>query len=244
MTDLLERESSTPLYVQLTNILREKIEKGEWRANQKIPSENDLNRIYGISRMTARQVLAQLVNEGLLFRVQGKGTFVAPEKIGTRSPAYKGIREQLEQMGYQTETTTLGRDLVVADNRVARHLGLPEGGRVHQVLRLRTVEGEPISLHESFIPEHLAPDFEEHDPAGQQLCVILEESYGLRMGRVVETLESGRASTKEARLLQVSRNAPLLLLQQEISDPRGVRFEYSRIIFRGDKIRLEFEYDL
>lgn len=244
MSDLLKRESSIPLYVQLANILRDKIEHGQWVPNQKIPSENELNHLYGISRMTVRQVLAQLVNEGLLFRVQGKGTFVAPRKIGTRSPAYKGIREQLEQMGYQTRTTLLSKELVVADNRVGRHLGLPEGERVHVVRRLRTVEEEPISLHESYIPERLAGGLERFDTAAQQLCVVLEENYGLHMGHIMETLESGSATAKDAKLLGVSRNAPLLLLQQEISDPNGVRFEYSRIIFRGDKIRLEFEYRL
>lgn len=241
-TEVLDRESSTPLYVQLADILRAKIERGEWKPNHRIPSENDLNKMYGISRMTARQVLAQLVNEDLLFRVQGKGTFVAPRKIATRSPAYKGIREQLEQMGYQTETELLVNELVPAGAQVTRHL--PGAERVHHLLRLRRVEGEPISLHESFVPEHLAPTLPEHDAASQQLCVILEEHFDLRMSKVTESLESVRASSQESRLLGVSRNAPLLLLQQSIRNPDGVPFEYSRIVFRGDRIRLEFEYDL
>lgn len=93
----LDRGGSTPLYVQLANLRRGKIERGEWRPDQKIPSENELNRMYWISRMTARQVLAQLVHEELLFRVQGKGTFVAHRKIGATSPAYLGIREQLQR---------------------------------------------------------------------------------------------------------------------------------------------------
>ena len=244
MSELLDREGSTPLYVQLTNILRDKIDHTEWKPNQKIPSENDLNRIYGISRMTARQVLAQLVNEGLLFRVQGKGTFVAPRKIGTRSPAYKGIREQLEQLGYETTTTLLSMDLVVADNLVGRSLGLHPGDQVYVMRRLRHVEREPISLHVSYIPEQLAAGLDQYDTVKQQLCVVLEENYDLRMGHVKETLESTSASSAEAKLLGVSRGAPLLLLQQRIASPSGVLFEHSKIVFRGDKIRLEFDYEL
>jgi DNA-binding transcriptional MocR family regulator len=76
----LNRGGSTPLYLQLGALLRDKIKRGEWRPDQKIPSENELNRMYGISRITTRQVLEVLVHEQLLFRVPGKGTFVAPER--------------------------------------------------------------------------------------------------------------------------------------------------------------------
>ena len=107
MTDQLQRDSAVPLYVQLEQVLRAKIASGEWKPNQRIPSENELNRMYGLSRMTARGVLTTLVNEGVLFRVPGKGTFLAPVKIDAISPAYGGVREQLEAMGYQTTTAVL-----------------------------------------------------------------------------------------------------------------------------------------
>src|SRR4051794_27153720 len=103
----LDRSSATPIYVQLANLLRAKIEAGDWKPGERIPSENELTQTFGIARMTGRQVLEQLVDEGLLFRVPGKGTFVAQPKIDTRSPAYVGIREQLEAMGYATSTHLL-----------------------------------------------------------------------------------------------------------------------------------------
>jgi GntR family transcriptional regulator len=240
----LDRNGSTPLYIQLANVLREKIERGEWKPDQKIPSENELNRMYGISRMTARQVLAQLVNEELLFRVQGKGTFVAHRKIGTRSPAYMGIREQLERMGYATTTTVLSSEVVPADVRVAEHLRISPDDAVYRVRRIRLIENEPISLHTSFVPKRLANDLDADDLVNRQLCVILENEYGLRMSRVNESLESTLPTADEAKLLRIRRTTPLLLLRQEISDPRGQEFEYSRILFRGDKIRLDFQYNL
>ena len=134
-SETLDRDASIPLYLQLAGLLRGRIERGEWQAGQKIPSENELNRLYGVSRMTARQVLAQLVNENLLFRVQGKGTFVAHPKISTRSPAYKGIREQLEGMGYAVATKVLADKVVPADEPVARALRIPVGERVHEIRR-------------------------------------------------------------------------------------------------------------
>ncbi|WP_378147082.1 GntR family transcriptional regulator [Cnuibacter sp. UC19_7] len=244
MTEVLDRNSATPLYVQLSDLIRDKITRGEWVPDQKIPSENEFNTLYGISRMTARQVLARLVDEGLLFRVQGKGTFVSRRKISTRSPSYMGIREQLEQQGYATSTEILSEQLIDADARVARELGLAEGTPVYAIRRLRRVEDTPISLHESYVPESLAPGITERDLASQQLCTVLELDYDLQMAHVTETLETSAASKAEAKLFGNRAGTPLLLLEQRISSASGVPFEFARIHFRGDMIRLEFHYDL
>jgi GntR family transcriptional regulator len=242
--DVLDRNSAIPLYVQLTDLIRDKITSGEWVPDQKIPSENEFNTLFGISRMTARQVLARLVDEGLLFRVQGKGTFVSHRKISTRSPSYMGIREQLEQKGYATSTEILSEALVEADARVARELGLEEGTPVYAIRRLRRVDDTPISLHESYVPEALAPGIIDRDLATQQLCTVLELDYSLQMAKVTETLETAAANKSEAKLFGNRVGTPLLLLEQRISSPLGVAFEFSRIHFRGDMIRLEFHYDL
>jgi len=244
MTEKLDRDSATPLYIQLADVIRNKIIGGEWVPDQKIPSENELNQIYGISRMTARQVLARLVDEGLLFRVQGKGTFVSRRKISTRSPSYQGIREQLEQQGYATTTEVLENTLIEADARVASALSVLAGTSVYNIRRLRRVEGNPISLHESFVPQALAPLMLDRDLAHEQLCTVLDRDFGLRMAAVTETLETTTASAAEAKLFGTRSGTPLLLLEQRIATPDGTPFEFSRIRFRGDMIRLEFHYDL
>lgn len=242
-SETLDRDASMPLYLQLASLLRGRIERGEWQAGQKIPSENELNRLYGVSRMTARQVLAQLVSEDLLFRVQGKGTFVAHPKISTRSPAYGGIREQLEGMGYAVATKVLVNDVVPADDPVARALRIPVGEPVHEIRRVRLIaDGDPISLHTSYVPERLAPTLDSL--VERQLCAILEEDHGLRMSRISESLESTLPNAQEARALKIRRTTPLLLLTHEIADPSARLFEYSRILFRGDKLRLQFHYEL
>lgn len=239
----LNRGGSTPLYLQLAALLRDKIMHGEWQPDQKIPSENELNRIYGISRMTARQVLALLVQENLLFRVQGKGTFVAAGvKIATRSPAYQGLREQLERTGYAT-TRVLSTDTLPSNARVAEHLHLPTGELVHRLRRVRLVDQQPISLHTSYVPVRFAPDLPDADLENRQLCQILEQQHRLRMSRVTETLESSLPTPDDAKALHARRTTPLLLLRQTITDPTGRRFEYSQILFHGDKIKLEFHYD-
>ena len=243
-SDVLNRDSSVPLYVQLEEILRAKIAAGEWQPDQRIPSENELNRTYGLSRMTARGVLTKLVAEGVLFRVPGKGTFLSPVKFEAISPAYRGVREQLEAMGYQTTTEVLGMGLEDPAPRVRDKLRLADGAQVYAIHRLRAAQSDPISLHHSYVPAALAPGLDEHDTGNEQLCVILEKNYGLAMKQVEEHLEATAASAPEAEHLRMRRGQPVLLLEDVISDDTGRAFEYSTILFRGDKVRIGFDYRL
>ena len=220
-SETLDRDASIPLYLQLAGLLRGRIERGEWRPGQKIPSENELNRLYGVSRMTARQVLAQLVNENLLFRVQGKGTFVAHPKISTRSPAYKGIREQLEGMGYAVATTVLTDKVVPADEPVARALRIPVGERGARGPPRAAARGRRADQPAHLLRTRTARTSTLDDLVDRQLCVILEEDHGLRMSKVNEGLESTLPNGQEAKALQIRRTTPLLLLHPRDRGPEG-----------------------
>jgi GntR family transcriptional regulator len=244
MTEVLERESAVPLYVQLEQILSSKIASGEWQPSQRIPSENELTRLYGLSRMTVRGVLTKLVDDGLLLRVAGKGTYVAPEKISAVSPAYRGIREQLEALGYSTTTRLVSFEREPASSTVRERLGLARGDDVYVIVRVRSVQGEPISLHRSHVPASFAPGLDAHDVVNEQLCVILENNYGLPMRHVQEHLEAVAVSGAEAKQLGMHRGDPALLLHDVVSDGGGRPFEYSTIVFRGDRLRLAFDYEL
>lgn len=242
MSKKLNRNTATPLYIQLEEILRDNIANGVWRPHERIPSENELDKIYGLSRMTVRAVLTQLVRDGLLYRVQGKGTFVSQPKIMTSSPAYMGVREQLEAMGYETTTKLMSIEKRASSSSVREKLRLESGDEVFVVNRVRFVQQQPISLHCSFVPCSLAPELMRYDTENEQLCVILDTRFGLKMGHVTETLESVSATTNEAEFLGVRRRYPLLLLEEIISDHEGRPFEYAKILFRGDRVRLHFEY--
>jgi GntR family transcriptional regulator len=241
---MLKRKSPKPLYAQLEEIVREKIESGEWGPHDLIPSENELSRLYNMSRMTVRSVLTLLAREGLIYRVPGKGTFVAAPKITTGPLSYMGIREQLERMGYEISTKILRIDKIDSPQQIAKKLELRKGQPVYVLERVRYIKEEPISLHLSYIPLHMCEGLEHKDLEGEQLCVILDREYELRRGKVIETLESIKASPYEAKLFSVKSGHPLLLLEDVIYSFGEVPFEYSKVLFRGDKIKLRFEFDL
>ncbi|MPV38795.1 GntR family transcriptional regulator [Georgenia subflava] len=242
MTELIERESAVPIYQQLEAMFHAKIASGEWSPGQRIPSENELHKTYGLSRMTVRGVLTRMVNDGLLNRVAGKGTFVAQRKISAVSPAYKGIREQLEALGYHTSTTLIALERTTAPTRVSERLRLEADDDVYAIVRLRSVDGKPLSVHRSFVPARLAPDLDTLDVVNEQLCVVLEENFALPMHSVEEDLEAVAVEGADAKLLELRKGDPALHLTDVISDGAGTAFEYSTIVFRGDTMRLKFDY--
>jgi GntR family transcriptional regulator len=239
---VLDKDGPKPLYRQLEELLRAQIVGGTYGPNQMIPSELELSRTFGISRMTARAVVTGLVQEGLLRRAQGKGTFVVEPKIEAGSLAYRGIRQQLEAMGYSTTTQLLEFTTVPADAQSAAVLGVPVDEPLFFARRVRSVGGDPISLHLSHIPRALCPALTADRLEDEQLCVVLAEDFNLTSHSVVETLESTLATAAEARLLGVGRRFPLLLLTDTHRSVGGRAFEHTKVLFRGDKVKLRFEY--
>ena len=239
---MLDKNNPKPLYAQLEEILRSSILGGEWQPNTAIPSELELSRTHGVSRMTARAVVTQLVNDGLLRRVQGKGTFVVEQKIPTKSLAYMGIREQLERMGYQTTTRLLTFKQIECSQNLAAKLDIMQGDLVHFIERIRYIDGSPISLHRSYIPKALAPTLKEDKLEHEQLCVILQNEFNLKSAIVNETLESVLSSPEEAQLFAITKTFPLLILEDIYKTSAGRAFEFTRVLFRGDKVKLSFDY--
>lgn len=239
---MLDKNNPKPLYAQLEDILRLAITNGEWQPSQLIPSENELGKQYGISRMTVRSVITTLVKEGLLYRVQGKGTFVAAPKISANSPAYIGIREQLEEQGYTIKTEIIDFKIINGNRNICQHLNVPPSSPLVFIKRVRYANNEPVSIHLSYVPQHLCPGLTLERIEHEQLCDVLKNDYSLAIDSVHETLESILATEEEARLLGIQKGYPLLLLDEITKTATGITFEYHKILFRGDKIKLSFDY--
>lgn len=237
----LDRNSSKPLYAQLDDILRSAIINQEWEVGHAIPSEFELSRKYNISRMTVRAVVTQLVNDGLLYRVQGKGTFVAEPKIKAKSLAYRGLRAQLEEMGYNTNTHLVDHAVISASTHLARLMGINVGDEVIYLKRVRYANTTPISVHNSYLSKKLVPFLPDELLETEELCVLLDNMYELKPARISETLSSILATEEYAELLLVEPRWPLLALEDIICNSNGQVYEYSKVVFRGDKITLHFD---
>ena len=237
---MLDRESPQPLHSQLEEILRQGIENEVWKPDCCIPSENELSNMYGISRMTVRSVLYLLVREGLIYKVPGKGTFVSKPKIVLSQMA---IQDQLEQMGYETSTKLVSIEKIIASVKIAKLLNLSSNAKVYILKRIRYIKEEAFSIHISYIPISLCPNLESKDLEGAQLCNILRDEFQVKIGRKVETLESAIANDAEAKMLSVKKLFPLILLGSIVYDENDLPIEFSKVLFRGDKIKLHLQFN-
>ncbi|MDR0401119.1 MAG: GntR family transcriptional regulator [Treponema sp.] len=241
-TDVLDKQNALPLHIQFERIVRQKIEDEDWVVNSPIPSENELSRIYGLSRMTVRSVLNRLQMNGLIYRIPGKGTFIAEPKITSEPLVKYGIREQLEAMGYETSTSVIGVKKSLSTLKVAKSLGLAKKVEVFTVKRVRGIKGKPLSFHVSCLPARYFRNLEKCDLENNQMCHLIERKFKYPIRRRIETLEATSATLEESQYLNIEPGFPLLLLENIVYTDKNLVIEYSQIKFRGDKYKIRMEY--
>ncbi len=237
---LLDRQSPVPLYHQLKEILRSWISSGEYDSGSKFPSETDLQARFGVSRMTLRRALSELVAEGFLVRERGRGSIVVKPRLQEHLRQMTSFTEDMEHRGLSSNSQIL--DFRMAhDEEVARKMEIPEHEELVQLRRLRLVEGEPIAVQNAFIRHRLCPGLVKQDLLGGSLYKTLEEIYGVRFGRAVQTVEAKPADEYETRVLCVGMGQPVLVLERLAYLADGEPVEYVRSSYRGDRYRFMVE---
>jgi len=206
-------------------------------AGSPVPPERELARHYGTSRTTVRQALAELVIEGRLLRMQGKGTFVAKPKVA-QSLELASYTEGMRAHGLHPRTKILEIGYVASDEQLAALLGIRPGGRALRIHRLRLADGEPMSIDTSHLPARRFPGLrKELERHGSSLYETLESTYGIQLAEAEETIETVLADPHDARLLGVDPGLPLLLLSRHALDVSGQPVEWAQSWYRGDRYK-------
>jgi GntR family transcriptional regulator len=227
--------SPVPKYFQLREILLDLIHR-ELAVDAAIPSERDLCQRYGLARMTVRHAVANLVSEGRLYRVPGKGTFVARPKIDLPL-RLASFSDDMRARGLQPGAVELARRTVGAGPTLARELRLELDAPVHVIERLRTADGAPMALERAHISAAAAPGLIDEDLTGRSLYTVLEERFGLVFDAGEQTIGAGIANSADARLLKVPAGSAVLLLQRR-SSVSGRPVEYTVSTYRADRYQL------
>lgn len=228
----LKKTSERPLYKQLMQRIRNDITAGVYPAGERIPGEQALCEIYGVSRVTVRKALEEIVRAGLLLRCQGKGTFVAQEKIKRDLSRVTSFSDACGQVGQAAQTRLIERKREEATEEDGLRLGIPKGGEVISICRLRLADDEPVMLEFNRFPPELAFLFD--DPLTGSLYGLLAE-HGLVPSHAVHDISMGRAAGMVGRLLGTKTGDALLLLDQLVYDQHGSPLHLSRQWIRGDK---------
>lgn len=233
----LDKNSFTPLYFQIQTQLVKMIESGQLHVGDPLPSEEELSRIYGVSRMTSRQALQALKSQGLASRHKGRGTFVLQPKVEKDITHLSGFTAEMRALGLKASSKVLDARIMPAPAEIASKLGIEIGSPAFKLNRLRLADSLPIAIEELWLSEEQFPGIEKLDFSRISLYQALRERYGIRVGRADEILESRSASKQEAALLDIAPRSSLLVISRTLVSVEGRPIETARSIYRGDRYR-------
>lgn len=227
----------TPLYDQLKEILRQEIAKGAYRPEEQLPSETQLVQRYNISRTTVRQALNDLVNEGILYRRQGKGTFVAPPKIEQELVRLTDFVEDMAQAGLNPSSKVISLTEEAASPEVAATLGLEVGVIVMRLERLRLADGKPVAYDITWLPRRYGLLVADEDLAANTIYKILETKFDIPVLRGTYFIEACNAILELAQALEIEPDTALLLLSRVSYTDGNKAVYYQKRYFRSDSLK-------
>lgn len=234
--------SSVPLHTQIREIIRRRVLDGSYAPHSQMPSESQMMEAFSVSRITIRQALGDLQKEGLIFKVAGKGSFVAKPKAFQNLSRLQGFGEAMGPAGYETFSQVLSQRQVPASEVVARRLQVSCGDAVHEIQRLRYLNREPISVDQSYFPLALGARLAQEDLPTRDIFVILENDYGLHLTHADVQIEAISADEFLARQLRIDEGSPLLRIERlTYADERPIDFEF--LYYRGDAFQYRLRID-
>ncbi|ETA73903.1 MAG: GntR family transcriptional regulator [Ligilactobacillus sp.] len=229
----------TPRYIKIHNEIQSRIEKGYWQVGQRIPAERELAQEFMVSRMTLRQALQTLVDEGILERRIGAGTFVAQRRIQDKMSGITSFTELTRRQGKVPSSQTVSYLVTEPSLSEAEKLELAENQKILRMERIRFADDEPICFEVAALPFDMVADYRQSQVTTSLYQTLADD--GLRIGRAQQTVSATVASERIAELLKVKRGSAILMLRQVTTLKDGRPFEYVRTHYAGDRFEFYLE---
>lgn len=235
----VDKRSPVPLYYQIKETIKEKIEGGSLEPHERLPSERELEENYGISRMTARRALTELESEGYVYREQGKGSFVAEPKLRQGLLQLTGFTEDMKSRRMKPGARVLEDRVIESDEELANNLSIDAGSSVFLLQRVRFAEEEPLAIETTHLRYDLCEGIGDYDFSERSLYNTLREEFDVILSRAEQSVEASLADEFEAKNLQVDQGDPMLITERTtyIGDEK-TPIEYARSTYRGDRYKL------
>ncbi len=237
----IDKHSPIPMYYQIMNQLRAKISEGEYAVNSTLPPERELVETYQVSRMTIRQAISELVNEGILIRRKGIGTFVAPPKLEQPLSSLTSFTEDMAQRGMKAGGHIVSFKETLPDPTIRKTLGLSAEDKVFECVRLRLADEEPMALETTTLVASICSGLQREDLENQSLYKVLAERWGIELDYATQSLEPILAPSHEATLLHIAPGSPLLLMHRISYDQNDRAVEHVKSLYRGDRYKIVTE---
>ncbi len=237
----IDRESQQKLYVQIYTIFKEKIIRTEWPEGMQKPTEDDLCRLYDISKATVRVAISDLVREGLLRRIQGKGTFVEHSTQALGLCMRTRFTGDMFGEGVSLTRELLNRGVQSPPDEIRTYF--EEEGVLYYFRCKCMDEDEPAFLEESYIPMALVPGIEAEDIGQISLFDLLQDKAIVKVSRVLQTIEVAEIKDEAAAILKIASGSPGLLLHRLIMGPEESPIAYTRLVGAGTKYKIQTEFE-
>lgn len=238
---IVNKDSIVPIHTQLSSIIREMIENGDLKEGDSIIPERELCIIQNVSRMTVNKAISNLVSEGLLYRVQGKGTFVSKNKKKYQFSNVKGFTDVMKEKGINIKTDILSFEMESPSELIKRKLGINNDSiNVYKIVRLRYTDGEPFAIEVVYLSEDVCKGFTKCMIDNNSLYKILKDVYNHNITKATQTIEPIILCEEESSILEAEYGSLALKIQRNSYNIKGEPIEYTISVFRSDK----FQYEL
>lgn len=226
------------LYTKVKNDIEKKIKTGAYQQGQFIPCETELESFYHVSRTTVRKAINELTEEGVLMIVRGVGTKVAPPKLNTKGSELMSFTELMKKQGIKPGVKDVSIRVIRGNEEVSKMLEIEPWEEIVEISRVRTADDEPITTNVSYVPLSIIPngDISIFDTF-LSFYSVLEEKCNVVISTTEDSMSAVAATQKQAEILGVKKNAPLLSIDRKAYDRNGKTVEWSLIFIRGDRYK-------
>lgn len=228
----LDENSAIPLYYQLENIIRRRIENGIYKIDDKIPSERSLSEEFALSRMTVSKAVNSLVDAGILYRKRGQGTFVSKKKVEF-FPGLKGFVEIMKEKGLTPSSKVVNQEIIKPNKTIPKKLQISENEKIIVTERLRLADDEIIALEKSYVPYSLCSELLKVDLSKESIYKYLTIE-GYKPTKVVQEIQATLADEEMSKLLQIEVGAPILK-RERVTFSKEIPIEFSLNFYKGDR---------
>ena len=237
---LVDKNLQIPLYIQLIDIIKEMIKNNELQDGHYLMSERDICKIQNVSRMTVNKAIINLVNEGILERRQGKGTFVSYKKQKLTYEKMQSFTEIAEEKKLKVKNEILKFKLEKPSDTVRQYLQLyDDSSLVFQIERIRFIDEDPTILERIYIPEHMCPNLNEEIIKKTSLYKLYREKYMHKTQRAKQVINPIALDKSHSKLLNVDLNSLALKIDRVVFTDKEEVLEYTSSLFITDKHQYE-----
>jgi GntR family transcriptional regulator len=222
---MIDKSSNIPVYIQIAEEIKTNIKEHVYNPGEAIPTERELTEEFGVSRMTIRQAVSNLIYEGVLYKTRGKGAFVSKETI-EKKMEIESFSDDMRKRGLTPSSKVLFFEKITPDEEVRQKLQLEETDKVFFLNRIRMANEEPMAIEYCYLPEKYYPNLTKYNVVQCSLYALIKEEYNVEFNFMRQVIKAVNLGKKEAEML--------------LGKPKGFALLSHRIIYNADEEPIEY----